>query len=79
MDKKITNIIFKLKTQFNRDVHKARNEDIIKRMREKQARMQVDFPMHLMQQYSSVDLDDVATTHLGGSTEDHHSVGDIYN
>lgn len=79
MDKKITNIIFKLKTRFNRDDHKARNEEIVKRMREKHARMHVDFPMHLMQQYNSVDLDDVATTHFGGSAEDHHSIGDIDN
>jgi len=70
MDKKITNIIFKLKTRFNKDAHKARNEEIVKRMREKHARMQIDLPMHLMQQYSSVDLDDVATTNLGGSVED---------
>ena len=35
VDKKILNIVRKLKNRFDIDAHKARNEELIRRMREK--------------------------------------------
>ena len=39
MDRKINNIMLKLNNRFNKDKHKERNDEIVKRMREKHARM----------------------------------------
>lgn len=61
MDRKISNIMFKLNTQFNKQTHKERNEEIVKRMRDKHNRMQVDLPMHMMNSFPSQDLDVVTT------------------